>query len=993
MKLGLRLWLSLGGCFALALTENEAATDHTPTVAIDFSYAGYASWGVPPPEVPGVLRVRPTGGDDTAMLQAAIARLAERPLQADGTRGAIELEAGKFEVSGQIVLDVEGIVLRGNNDPAKPTTIVATGTSRRTLLQIGGSSAVEESAPHKVMDAVAPAGAFELTLDTVADLKAGDHVVIRRPTTKEWVESLGMDKFEAQGAFTELRLVWLPGSRDLVWDRLITRIDSVKKRITLDAPITTALEQRFGGGVLAATKTAPLRNIGLEDLVLESDYRVTNRSDEEHAWIAVALDHVEHAWVNRVTARHFAGSAMRVGPRARAITVENCPNEQPVSEAGGYRRQSFLVEGQQVLVRHCSAEQGMNDFAVGLCAGGPNVFLDCHATAALGPSGAFESWASGVLYEDVTIEGAGLKLTRDNTRSQGGGWNAANSVVWNCRAQAIEASGPEDAPNINVTSSAGLYLPQLMRRLAAANLAARPKPRPPAEPPPLFSWTPSLRPEAKSPRHAVTIRNGRFVAEGKILWGGAINGAWWKGQISPAIATGAGVSITRFVPGRIGPGLTEDLPQLAARMAKEGLVFYQSGPGLWYDRRRDDHQVNSRANANVWAPFYELPWARSGEGVAWDGLSRYDVGKYNPWFFSRTQEFARLCDEHGLLLFHNLYNTHNLLETQAHWVDFPWRPVNSINEAGLPEPPPLEEKNTIHVANIFYNAEHEGRRSLHRAYIFHTLDELSEADNVILGLGFQFAGPLEFQQFFLDTVAEWEQRTGRHVRLTLNTSKDITDAILADPVRSRQVAVIDLRYWQRQSDGKLWAPRGDVNRAFREQNTVIFGRGVDTPPDTTPLNVYRGVREYRDRFPDRAIIAWHGGAGPIPVLMAGGAHALLKNPAAGQTQGIEAEAALFDRFVREQLGDALAEMTPRDGWFADPDRTWCLASEERVLIYSLGAGAIELARDLPRERYDGIWYNPRTGETQPVAKERLWNGATIPKPTAQDWLLALRATK
>ena len=72
------------------------------------------------------------------------------------------------------------------------------------------------------------------------------------------------------------------------------------------------------------------------------------------------------------------------GLRARRITIEACRNEQPISEPGGYRRQSFLVEGQQVLVRQCWSEQGMNDFAVGLLAAGPNVFLDDTATVALG---------------------------------------------------------------------------------------------------------------------------------------------------------------------------------------------------------------------------------------------------------------------------------------------------------------------------------------------------------------------------------------------------------------------------------------------------------------------------------------------------------------------------------------------------------------------------------------------------------------------------------
>ena len=147
-----------------------------------------------------------------------------------------------------------------------------------------------------------------------------------------------------------------------------------------------------------------MSQIGIENLVLESEFDPANPLDEEHSWIAIALDHVEDAWVRNVTARHFVASAIRVGHRARRITIENCRSEKPVSEIAGYRRQSFLVEGQQVLVRQCRSEQGMNDFAVGLLAAGPNVFLDCTATGALGPSGSFESWASGVLYERVRIE-------------------------------------------------------------------------------------------------------------------------------------------------------------------------------------------------------------------------------------------------------------------------------------------------------------------------------------------------------------------------------------------------------------------------------------------------------------------------------------------------------------------------------------------------------------------------------------------------------------
>jgi hypothetical protein len=335
------------------------------------------------------------------------------------------------------------VVLRGNGN----VTIAATGKSRRTLIVMGNALDVKTDPPLPVTDETVPAGGRTLTLDNVSGIKPGDRVVITRPSTLEWITALHMRGFP--GTYANQRLDWAPGSRNLIWDRTVTQVDAATRQITLDAPITTALERRYGGGTAArVTANQPVSHEGIENLTLESEFDAANARDEEHSWTAVALDRVEDAWVRSVVMRHFAGSAVRVGQRARRVTVEACRSEQPISEPGGYRRQSFLVEGQQVLVRQCASEQGMNDFAVGLLAGGPNVFLDSTATAALGPSGSFESGASGVLYEGVHVEGSGIRLTNDMTRSEGGGWTAANSVVWNSQAKDIEAKGPDGAENL-----------------------------------------------------------------------------------------------------------------------------------------------------------------------------------------------------------------------------------------------------------------------------------------------------------------------------------------------------------------------------------------------------------------------------------------------------------------------------------------------------------------------------------------------------------------
>jgi hypothetical protein len=491
------------------------------------------------------------------------------------------------------------------------------------------------------------------------------------------------------------------------------------------------------------------------------------------------------------------------------------------------------------------------------------------------------------------------------------------------------------------------------------------------------------------------IINGRFVIAGRALWGGQVNTAWWMGELSLSAGENTGISITRFAPGMTGAGLTEDLPQLAQRMARDGTPFYHDGPGIWYDRRRDDHTIEARPDGNVKPPFLEMPWARSGIGTAWDGLSKYDLTKFNPWYFDRTREFARLCEQYGLVLYHNLYNCHNLFESQSHWVDFPWRPVNCINDTGLPDYPPVEEHHAIHVGDQFFDISHPVRCDLHHAYIRHNLDQLGDSPNVIFSVGFQFSGPFAFQQFFFDAVAEWENETGRRVRLALITSKDITDAILADPVRTGQAVVVDLRYWQTQPDGVLWAPRGDRNRAFREMTGAQFGPECgDDPPPTTPLRVYKNVRDYRDRFPDKAIVAWHGGTGSVAVLMAGGAQVLMSNPASGQSQGLIAGRTQLDAFIGEYLADKLMHLSPHDGWLTDPDNNWCLANDDGtiVLIYSSAGTKIQLRHDFASPRHSGIWFSPREGMTRPMEPlQPCLAEKEITKPTEEDWLLLLRS--
>jgi hypothetical protein len=205
--------------------------------------------------------------------------------------------------------------------------------------------------------------------------------------------------------------------------------------------------------------------------------------------------------------------------------------------------------------------------------------------------------------------------------------------------------------------------------------------------------------------------------------------------------------------------------------------------------------VERRADGDVWAPFYEAPWARSGQGVAWDGLSRFDVSRYNPWYFERQRESARGASESGLIVFYDLYNTHNVLEIGPHSIDYAWRPANNINDTGLPEPPPLKPHGRNDVGNEFYSTEYAPLRELHRAYILHTLDELGDVPKRYLWHRVPICRAAFLRPVFSGHGTGLGAEARKRIRIALTTSKQTTNAILVDPVRSKQIAVVDMRYW------------------------------------------------------------------------------------------------------------------------------------------------------------------------------------------------------
>ncbi len=858
------------------------------SVPIDFSHCGFQQSDNAIPQVTATLFVEAVSGDATPLIQAAIDHVATLPLLDNGFRGAILLDQGTFEIAGQLRIPATGIVLRGSGK----TTLKATGPDRRALIRVVGEAdaSVEDQARAVVEDVAV--GSRLLPLDSVDGLQVGDRLRVTRPSTEAWISAIGMDRF---------LIGWRPGSRDIVWEREITAIDG--QVVHVDAPITTALEKAFGGGRVQKVRwPGRISNVGIEQLELLSAVSSARPSDEDHAWTGITMENVQDAWIRQVRFRQFAGSAVMLWESASQVSVVDCLSLDPISEMGGHRRDAFFTMGQGTLFLRCWSENGRRDFTVGHAAAGPIAFVACESSASSGDSGPVSSWASGILYDNVKIDGGHLRLDHRWVANHAAGWAAANSVLWQCAAAEIHCFQPPTAQNAargvwgryigdgdfqaedEFVSPNSLFQAQLSARggidlgpignkhfgatnpsyeqaeafvrqshSPAETLRARIESASQRDPIPSdrgdlpeFTYHPQ---EAAAPQGKhLTIDAGRLLIGEQPAKGKRKSVPWWRGNTRPHEAPKMGPAITRFVPGRVGMGFTDDLSEVVHDLVAQDYLAIDHNYGLWYDRRSDDHVRVRRADGGVLAPFYEQPFARSGDGRAWDGLSRYDLEKPNPWYWDRLRQFATLADEAGVLLYHQHYFQHNLLEAGAHWSDCPWRTANNVNDPGFPEPPPYISDKRIFQAHLFYDVTHPERRRLHQQYIRQGLENFADTHNVIHFTGAEYTGPLSFMQFWVDTIRDWESETGKHAWVALSCTKDVQDAILADPLRAPTIDIIDIRYWSYVDNGGLYAPPGGKNLAPRQHQRRNRAGKISNAA------IARSVDEYRERYPDKAVL-------------------------------------------------------------------------------------------------------------------------------------------
>jgi hypothetical protein len=424
----------------------------------DYTNCGYGRGGRDELPDPSVIPVMATvsspgvGMDAGPTIQAAIDSVSLMPLNDQGFRGAVLLQAGTYEIPGTLSISASGVVLRGTgdgDDPSSDTILVGTGVdvSQRTLITIAGDGFFGEvgGTSEDIIDDYVPSFSRSFNVADASGFSVGDTVIVLRESPQPWIDEIGMDLLDNP---------WMPGDRDLRFDRLITKIDG--NRITVDAPLPNSYDRDLDGGRIyrySYSSTGRIFNTGIEYLRIVSEF--TSATDEDHMWNCIVFDDIEHGWARNVTGEAFGFGMTRLLTGAKWISIVDCAGIDMVSQVTGGRRYPFVNErGQLTLVRRCFARSGRHDFVFQSTVPGPNAFVDCATQNSLNDTGPHQRWTAGALYDNVFVYGHDINIRDRGNSGSGHGWTGANQTVWNSLADDTIIERPPTAQNWSIGTTA-----------------------------------------------------------------------------------------------------------------------------------------------------------------------------------------------------------------------------------------------------------------------------------------------------------------------------------------------------------------------------------------------------------------------------------------------------------------------------------------------------------------------------------------------------------
>ena len=415
---------------------SDSDGNHIP----DYSYVGYKNGEEALPDVEVVKEISPIAGDNTAHIQAAIDEVEALALNANGHRGALLLLPGEYSVSGELIINSSGVVLRGSGDgedAASNTIIIGAGNipDERTLIRIGtnnksGFGGQVAGTRQDIVSPYIPAGSRTIEVADASVYNIGDNIIIKHPSTAAWIEAV-----DNGGVATDDP--WEPNTINLVFNRHITSIEGNK--IQVATPIYDILDRSLSQSyVYIYNGNSQLKECGIENLrIFVESSGVTGR---DHVKIGIHMIGVDNSWVQGVTILRVSDQGVKFDEATRCSVIDTNVLDMHGPISGGWRYNFEVTDFcNNILFENCVASNGRHTFvANGASDVNGIVFTNCSSSGDYTRSESHRRWGQGLLWDNITWTNTNttgiLGLHNRGSYGTGHGWTVTNGVAWNIDA-------------------------------------------------------------------------------------------------------------------------------------------------------------------------------------------------------------------------------------------------------------------------------------------------------------------------------------------------------------------------------------------------------------------------------------------------------------------------------------------------------------------------------------------------------------------------------
>jgi hypothetical protein len=285
---------------------------------------------------------------------------------------------------------------------------------------------------------------------------------------------------------------WIKAGNVIRTDREVKSVAG--DRITLDAPLSDALDAKFAGSTLVHYGfPGRITEVGVEGLRIIAPFEDIPISGPQ--FTALRMDAVEDGWARDIEIQETQ-NGVTIGAAAKRLTLNNVRISHSAAHSGAAAPADFALQGTQILLDRCAVTGAEGTWPVVTQAQvtGPLVVLNFVADhRGVAPH---QRWATGLLvdggkYPGGTERAPGVAFSNRNIMGSGHGWDIGWAVAWNVTSPFLLVQQPPGAmnwcigctgkpitqptgPNGIFDSSgkmvdpASLYLEQLRERLGSA---------------------------------------------------------------------------------------------------------------------------------------------------------------------------------------------------------------------------------------------------------------------------------------------------------------------------------------------------------------------------------------------------------------------------------------------------------------------------------------------------------------------------------------------